>query len=88
MFREFGREDNHRLVREAFDSAAETVVIEAEVTMKPKGANQATRMRVVGTPVVLSDDTIALRVEFLPSGGDVDLPLKSQFVGIDDLKDA
>ncbi len=87
VFRDFGREDNKRLVREALDSAAETVVIEAEVTVKPKGAKRAKRMRAIATPVVLSDDTIALQVELLPTEGDVDAPLKSQFVGIEDLKD-
>ena len=87
VFREFGREDNKQLAREALDSAAETVVIEAEVTAKPKGANRALRMRGIATPVVLSDSTIALRVELLPTEGDVDAPLKSQFVGIDDLED-
>jgi transcriptional regulator with XRE-family HTH domain len=87
MFREFGREDNKQLAREALDSAAEILVIEVEVTAKPKGAHTAVRMRGIGTPVVLSDSTIALRVELLPTDGDVDVPLKSQFVGIDDLKD-
>ena len=87
VFREFGREDNKKLAREALDSAAETLVIEAEVTAKPKGANWAIRMRGIGTPVVLSDSTIAIRVELLPTDGDVDAPLKSQFVGFDDLKD-
>lgn len=87
FFREFGREDNKQLAREALDSAAETVVIEAEITVKPKGSNKATRMKVIGTPVVLSDNTNALRVELVPTVGDVDAPLKSQFVGIDDLED-
>ncbi len=87
VFREFGMEDNKQPIREALDSAAEILVIEAEVTAKPKGANTAVRMRGIGTPVVLSDSTIALRVELLPTDGDVDAPLKSQFVGIDDLKD-
>jgi len=87
VFREFGREDNKQLVREALDSAAETLIIEAEVTAQPKGANRAIRMRGIGTPVVLSDSTIAIRVELLPTDGDVDAPLKSRFVGFDDLKD-
>ncbi len=87
VFREFGSEDNKQLAREALDSAADVLVIEAEITAKPKGANMATRMRGIATPVVLSDSTIALRVELLPTDGDVDAPLKSQFVGIDDLKD-
>ena len=85
VFRDFGREDNKRLVREALDSAAETVVIEAEATAKPKGAKRAMRIRGILTPVFLSDGGIALRVEFLSTDGDVDAPLKSQFVGIDDL---
>ena len=87
VFREFGGEDNKQLAREALDSAAETLVIEGEITAKPKGANRAIRLRGIGTPVVLSDSTIALRVELLPTDGDVDAPLKSQFVGFDDLKD-
>ena len=86
VFREFGGEDNKQLARDALDSAAETLVIEGEITAKPKGANRAIRMRGIGTPVVLSDSTIALRVELLPADGDVDAPLKSQFVGFDDLK--
>ncbi len=86
VFREFGKEDNKRLAREALDSAAETLVIEGEVTAKPKGANRAVRLRGIGTPVLLSDSTIALRVDLLPTDGDVDAPLKSRFVGIDDLK--
>ena len=56
------------------------------LTAKPKGANRAIRLRGIGTPVVLSDSTIALRVELLPTDGDIDASLKSQFVGIDDLK--
>jgi len=87
VFREFGREDNKKLAREALGSTAKTLVIEAEVTAKPEGANEAIRMRGIATPVVLSDSTIALRVEMLPTDGDVDAPLKSLFVGIDDLKD-
>lgn len=86
VFREFGGEDNKQLARDALDSAAEILVIEGEITAKPKGANRAIRMRGIGTPVVLSDSTIALRVELLPADGDVDAPLKSQFVGFDDLK--
>ncbi len=87
VFREFGREDSKQLARDALDSAAETLVIEAEVTVKPKGANIAIRMQGIATPVVLSDSTIALRVELLPTDGDVDAPLKSRFVDIDDHKD-
>ncbi len=87
MFREFGREDNKQPAREALVSTAETLVIEAEVTAKPKGANRAIRLRGIGTPVVLSDSTSALRVELLPTDGGTDAPLKSQFVAIDDLKD-
>ncbi len=87
VFREFGRADNKQLAREAFSSAAETVVIEAEITVKPEGANKAIRFRGLATPVVLLDSTIALRVELLPTDGDVDDPLKSQFFGIDDLED-
>ena len=87
VFREFGREDNKQLAREALESAAETLVIEGEITAMPKGANRAIRMRGIGTPVVLSDSTIALRIELLPTDGDVDAPLKSQFLGFDDLKD-
>ena len=44
-------------------------------------------MRGIATPVVLSDSAIALRVELLPTDGDVDAPLKTRFVGIDDLED-
>ncbi len=87
VFREFGREENKKLAREALESAAEIVVIEAEITAQPKGANKAIRMRGIGTPVLLSDSTIALRVELLPTDGDVNAPLKSKFVGIDDLED-
>ncbi len=87
VFREFGREDNKQLAREAFSSAAETVVIEAEITVKPEGANKAIRLRGLATPVVLLDGTIALRVELLPIDCDVDAPLKSRFLGIDDLED-
>ncbi len=87
VFHEFGREDNKQWAREALDSADETLVIEAEVTVAPRGANRALRMRGIATPVVLSDSTIALRVELLPTEGDVDAPLKSQFVGIGDLED-
>ena len=86
VFREFGREDNKRLAREALDAAAETVIIEAEVTAMPKGANRAIRMRGIATPVILLDQSIALRVEMLEGEGDVDAPLKSEFVGIDDLE--
>ncbi len=87
VFREFGGEDNKQLAREALESATETLVIEAEITAKPRGANVAIRMRGIATPIVLSDSTIALRVELLPTDGDVDAPLKSRFVGIDDLED-
>lgn len=87
VFREFGREDNKQLARDALESATETLVIEAEITAKPRGANVAIRMRGIATPIVLSDSTIALRVELLPTDGDVDAPLKSRFVGIDDLED-
>ena len=87
VFREFGTGENKRLAREALDAAEDTLIIEAEITAKPKGANRGIRMRGIGTPVVLSDGTIALRAELLPTDGDVDAPLKAQFVGIDDLKD-
>ena len=87
VFREFGREENKRLAREALDAAEDTLIIEAEIAAKPKGTNRGIRMKGIGTPVVLSDGTIALRAELLPTDGDVDAPLKSQFVGIDDLKD-
>ncbi len=87
VFHEFGREDNKQLARDALNSETETLVIEAEITAKPKGANVAVRMRGIATPIILSDSTIALRIELLPTDGDVDAPLKSQFVGISDLED-
>ena len=55
VFREFGREDNKRLARQALDSADETLVLEVEATAQPKHANRAVRLRGIGTPVVLSD---------------------------------
>ena len=86
VFREFGREDNKRLARQALDCAGDTLVLEVEVTAQPKHANRGVRIRGIGTPVVLSDSTIALRVDLLPTDGDPDAPLISQFVSLDDRK--
>ncbi len=85
IFREFGNKENKKLARKAFDLAAETVVIEGEITMTFR--DKAVRMKGIGTPILLSDNTPVLRIDVQPADGDVDAPLKSQFVGIDDLKD-
>lgn len=87
MIRKFGEEGNKQLMLEAFDSADGTVVLELEMPVGGEEGNRVMRIRGFATPVILSDSTIALRVEVEPTDGDIDAPIKSKFVGIDDLKD-
>ena len=87
MIRKFGEEGNKQLMLEAFDSADGTVVLELEMPVGGEEGNRVMRIRGFATPVILSDSTIALRVEVEPTDGDIDAPIESKFVGIDDLKD-
>lgn len=62
-FLAFGNEENHGLIRAAFSDIDAALVFEGEINVRPNGSAENTRMSAVASPVKLSDDSYALRIE-------------------------